>query len=288
MSYDYNTLTTNIKNLTDSYGFLDSFSIGQSIMKKNIPCIKFGTGRKKLFIGGAYHGLEYLTSALLMKFISGFTVAFMTNSPFFGYDTKKLFKHTEVFVVPMVNPDGVDIAIHGLDITNPYHRDLISLVGIHSFNNVWQANARGVDLNHNYDAKWSMVKDYPAPSKYGGAYPESEPETRAVTKFITENNIDMVLAFHSQGSEIYYDFDGMTGEKSREIAKKMAEESGYIVCTPTGTAAYGGCKDWFIKKFGRDGFTVEIGKGKNPLPMSMLDDVYEDNARIILKAMEEI
>jgi g-D-glutamyl-meso-diaminopimelate peptidase len=56
---------------------------------------------------------------------------------------------------------------------------------------------------------------------------------------------------------------------------------------PKGTAAYGGCKDWFIKEFGKSGFTVEIGHGKNPLPMSMLDDVYEENARIILCAMNE-
>lgn len=288
MCYDYNTLVTDIKNITDDYGFIDTFSIGQSVMGKDIPCLKFGTGEKKLFIGGAYHGLEYLTSAFLMKFLSGFTVAFMTKNPFFGYNVKKLYKKVTVYILPMVNPDGVDIAIHGLDITNPYHRDLISLVGIHSFNNVWQANVRGVDLNHNYDAKWSMVIDHPSPSKHGGEYPESEPETKAVTEFITDNDIDMVLAFHSQGSEIYYDFDGMAGEKSRKLAKKMAKESGYAVCIPTGTAAYGGCKDWFIKKFGRDGFTVEIGKGKNPLPLSMFDDVYEDNARIILSAMEEI
>ena len=63
----------------------------------------------------------------------------------------------------------------------------------------------------------------------------------------------MLLAFHSQGREIYYDFDGMTGENSVEIAKKMAEESGYAVCIPTGTASYGGCKDWFIKEFGKRG-----------------------------------
>ena len=275
MCYDYKKLISDIKNLTDSYGFLDTFSIGQSIMGKNIPCITFGAGEKKLFAGAAYHGLEYLTSAFLMKFVSGFTVAFITNTPFFGYDTKKLYRKVTFYAVPMVNPDGVDIAIHGLDITNPYHRNLISLVGIHSFNNVWQANARGVDLNHNYDAKWSMVIDRPAPSKHGGKYPESEPETRAVTEFIKDRDIDMILAFHSQGSEIYYDFDGMTGERSREIAKKMAEESGYAVCIPTGTAAYGGCKDWFIKKFGRDGFTFEIGKGKNPLPITDLQSIYD-------------
>ena len=60
----------------------------------------------------------------------------------------------------------------------------------------------------------------------------------------------------------------------------MAEESGYAVCIPTGTAAYGGCKDWFIKAPGKEGFTVEIGTGQNPLPVSMLDEVYDENAKI--------
>ena len=104
---------------------------------------------------------------------------------------------------------------------------------------------------------------------------------------VRKEQFDMLLAFHSQGREIYYDFDGMTGENSVEIAKKMAEESGYAVCIPTGTASYGGCKDWFIKEFGKEGFTVEIGTGQNPLPMSMLDEVYDENAKIALCAMHE-
>ena len=57
---------------------------------------------------------------------------------------------------------------------------------------------------------------------------------------------------------------------------------------PTGTASFGGCKDWFIKEFGKAGFTIEIGSGKNPLPMEKLDEIYNENARIILKAMEEL
>lgn len=161
------------------------------------------------------------------------------------------------------------------------------MVGIHSFNHVWQANSRGVDINHNFDAKWQMVVDKPSPSKYGGEYAESEPETRAITEFVRKEQFDMLLAFHSQGREIYYDFDGMTGENSVEIAKKMAEESGYAVCIPTGTASYGGCKDWFIKEFGKEGFTVEIGTGQNPLSMSMIDEVYDENAKIALCAMHE-
>ena len=278
MCYDYARMLKDIEMLTDNYNIIERFSIGKIVMQKDIPCLKIGKGKKKLLLSGA---------AFLIKFVSNYTVKLMTETEYFGYDIKRLYSDITVYVVPMVNPDGVDIALNGLDITNEYHRHLISMVAIHSFNHVWQANSRGVDINHNFDAKWQMVVDKPSPSKYGGEYAESEPETRAITEFVRKEQFDMLLAFHSQGREIYYDFDGMTGENSVEIAKKMAEESGYAVCIPTGTASYGGCKDWFIKEFGKEGFTVEIGTGQNPLPMSMLDEVYDENAKIALCAMHE-
>ncbi|MDY3972644.1 MAG: M14 family metallocarboxypeptidase [Clostridia bacterium] len=288
MCYDYSKLQRDIKTLTDNYNIIKSYSIGKSVMQKDIICAEIGRGEKKVFLGGAYHGLEYLTAAFLIKFLSNYTVAVMTETEHYGYDIKKFYDSVTLCIVPMVNPDGVDIAVNGLDITNEYHRHLISMVGIHSFNHVWQANARGVDINHNFDANWHMVVDRPSPSKYGGESASSEPETRAVEEFVRKENFDLMLAFHSQGREIYYDFDGMTGKHSLEIAEKMAKESGYAVCVPEGTASYGGCKDWFIKEFGKAGFTVEIGQGQNPLPMSMLDDVYDENAKIILCAMESV
>ena len=288
MCYDYSKLQRDIKTLTDNYNIIKSYSIGKSVMQKDIICAEIGRGEKKVFLGGAYHGLEYLTAAFLIKFLSNYTVAVMTETEHYGYDIKKLYDSVTLCIVPMVNPDGVDIAVNGLDITNEYHRHLISMVGIHSFNHVWQANARGVDINHNFDANWHMVVDRPSPSKYGGESASSEPETRAVEEFVRKENFELMLAFHSQGREIYYDFDGMTGKHSLEIAEKMAKESGYAVCVPEGTASYGGCKDWFIKEFGKAGFTVEIGQGQNPLPMSMLDDVYDENAKIILCAMESV
>ena len=95
----------------------------------------------------------------------------------------------------------------------------------------------------------------------------------------------MLMAFHSQGGEIYYDFDGMAQEADRRAAERMSRESGYPVRQTVGTAAFGGCKDWFIKEFGRSGITVEMGHGKNPLPEEQLDKIFEENARIILSAM---
>ena len=288
MGYDYGMMINDCNLLMNKFGFLEMFSIGESVMEKKIYCIKLGKGKKKLFINGAHHGLEYLTSAFIMRFLKEAASSLRKKSEMLDYDIVKLFDEVSLYAVPMVNPDGVDIAIHGIDITNDYHRKLISMVGIHSFNKVWQANANGVDINHNYNAGWRVVKEIPSPTKYSGAYPESEPETKAIVDFVRSENFDMLIAFHSQGGEIYYDFDGSVSKEAEKIAKAMSEVSGYKATFAEGSAAFGGCKDWFIKEFGKAGFTIEIGHGKNPLPQSMLDKIYEENAKIILCAMNEL
>ena len=84
----------------------------------------------------------------------------------------------------------------------------------------------------------------------------------------------MLIALHTQGSEIYYDYNGTCPSGSLSIAKRMERLSGYNVCRPDGTACYGGLKDWFICEFDRPGFTIECGKGKNPLPISDLGAIY--------------
>ena len=98
----------------------------------------------------------------------------------------------------------------------------------------------------------------------------------------------MLIAFHSQGGEIYYDFDGSTASNSLDVANHLSSVSGYTVAVPSGTAAFGGCKDWFIKEFAKAGFTVEIGHGKNPLPDEMLNKIYENNSKIVLTAMNDL
>lgn len=285
MGYDYNSFVSDARALAAKYRFAELYSIGESVMEKKIYCMRIGKGRRRIFINGAHHGLEYLTSAFIMKFLSEYAAAVYDGHDFFEKPCAELFNEATLFAVPMVNPDGVDIAIHGMDITNPYHRKLISMVGIHSFNKVWQANANGVDINHNYDAAWRVVCPHPAPSRYSGPYSESEPETRAIVDFVRENNFDVLIAFHSQGREIYYDFDGKATSEAQKLCREFAEVSGYAPSVPEGSAAFGGCKDWFIKEFDKAGFTVEIGQGKNPLPDEALDEIYEENARIIVAAM---
>ena len=288
MEYDYAQFTMDADRLSKQYRKIKLFSIGESVMEKKLFCLKVGNGKRKLFINGAHHGLEYLSAAFIMKFLEEYVRCGECGDEFFGYDSLSLMKRTTLFAVPMVNPDGVDIAIHGIDVTNPYHRELISNVGIHSFNKVWQANVNGVDINHNYNAGWRVVEEKPSPSRYSGPYSESAPDTKAIVEFVRNETPDMLMAFHSQGGEIYYDYAGKAEERSLKLATEFAEVSGYIATHPEGTASFGGCKDWFIEEFGKAGFTIEIGHGKNPLKMEMLDKIYEENSKILLHALSSV
>lgn len=283
--YDYVKMCTDAEKSCAEYPFAELFYIGESVMGKPIYCIKIGTGRKKLFINAAHHGLEYLTSALIMNFLFEYASAISSNAIISGICAPQLFSRTSLYAVPMVNPDGADLAIHGINFENSYHRELVKNVGILPFQNVWQANIRGVDINHNYNAMWQSIAPSPAPTKYSGEFPESEPETKAMVNLSKSLDFDMAIAFHSQGGEIYYDFNRLVAPNSYETGLKFAELSGYKLCVPNGTASFGGYKDWFIEYFGKAGFTIEIGCGKNPLPMNMLSAVYRENLPILLYAL---
>lgn len=258
MIYDYTYVFKEISQ------FPSVFSLGHSHEHREIFCIKQGSGEQKIVLSAAYHGLEYLTGIALLNFARKFQ------------EMEEYHKKVTLYIVPLVNPDGVDIAIHGLNPKNVYHQDLISHTGIINFKNQWQANAQGVDINHNFNALWDKVYDTPSPTKYGGPFPESEPETRAITHLLKIIRPDTFVAFHSQGREIYYDFNGLETEKSTQSALEIAKICGYTVAKPTGTASFGGAKDWYIQEFNKEAFTIELGQGKNPLPHSQLPSITKD------------
>ncbi len=114
-----------------------------------------------------------------------------------------------------------------------------------------------------------------APTKYSGEYPESEPETGALCNYLRFNeNIKMILTFHSQGEEIYYGAGCGEPPRSKSIGKLLSKLSGYELKTAEGTASYGGLTDWYVREMGKPSFTIECGKGENPLPIESFFSIY--------------
>ena len=126
--------------------------------------------------------------------------------------------------------------------------------------------------------------DRPAPRDYVGRAPLTQPETRALAAYTEYIDPALVLAYHSQGQVIYWQFDEVFVPGARELGERLAAVSGYALEDTPYESAFAGYKDWFIKVFGRPGYTVEAGTGENPLPISQFDQIYQDNLGLLVTA----
>ncbi len=269
-----------LRKLQKDYPFLHIGTLSKSVCGRSIPYVAIGNPSEQVLMAGAFHGMEWLTSLLLIHFIKELCEAIKHSRMISEIKVAEFLKQRGVFFLPCINPDGVEISLHGAESAGEYQKLVTKASG--SNTSRWQANARGVDINHNFDAGWQELHELeqksgiigPAPTRYGGKKPESEPETKAITTFCRFSNIRHALAFHSQGEEIYWSFGENTPKRSELMVRIMAMSSGYKASQPEGLAVGGGFKDWFIKEKKRPAFTIEIGKGENPLPLDDLEEIY--------------
>jgi len=293
IDYTYEIMERDVQGLKSRYPFIDVGIAGKSVLGKNLYTLKLGNGPVEVFYNSAHHSLEWITSPLVMKFTENFAKAYAEGRPISGYDPRDIWMKNTIYIMPMVNPDGVDLVLQGLHRDNPFYDELIAWNnGRMDFGEVWQANIRGVDLNHNYDASWQLSKQAepsygvhgPGPTRFSGHHPESEPESKAVADFTRNHNFRIVLAYHSQGEVIYWTYQDKTPPEARRIGELFSRLSGYSLAEATGITSYAGYKDWFIDKYRRPGFTIEVGLGKNPLPITQFEKIYRDNEEVLLAA----
>ncbi len=268
-----------------------SFFCGKSVLGRKILVLSIGeTAGSTLFVG-ATHGSEWLTSLVLLRFFEEICNAFEHGEKLLGINICSAIGRRGLAVIPVLNPDGVEINLFGKSGALS-SGEYVSRIAKGDFSH-WNANAKGVDINHNFGAGWEKLHEMerkqgifgPAPGKYGGPKAFSEPETRAVCGFCSTFDIKRLYSFHSQGEEIFWYYGAKTPLLSRDIAEEFAFASGYKTAFPSGMAANGGLKDWFIEESGRPGFTVEIGLGENPLPISDLDGIYKKLFPALVKAL---
>lgn len=291
IDYTYEIMERNIQGLRVRYPFLEVGIAGKSVLGKNLYYIKLGRGPNQVFYNGSHHAIEWITTPLLMKFIENFSKAYSTGSSIRGYSIPSIWNQSTIYIMPMVNPDGVDLVLEGISPQNPYYQlvNEINKTG-QPISKVWKANIRGVDLNLNYPAAWDQEKEYelsqgitgPAPSNFGGDAPLSEPETIATSNFTQQHNFRLVIAYHTQGRFIYYQFQNLAPPESLRIAQLFARVSGYSIGVNPAEASYAGYKDWFIQEYRRPGFTIEVGVGQNPVPISQFNTIYNENEEILL------
>ena len=148
----------------------------------------------------------------------------------------------------------------------------------------------GVDLNLQFPAGWEEARRIkfaqgftsPAPRDFVGFGPLTEPEALALYDFTLDNNFQLILAYHTQGKEIYWQFQNYAPQNAEEIGNVFAQVSGYSLAEVPYNSSFAGYKDWFLQQFMRPGYTIEAGIGENPLPISQFDEIYNDNLGILV------
>lgn len=293
--YTSQVLARNIEGLCRRYPFLKRKTVGKSVNGQPIEALQFGEGPIKVGYNASHHANEWITTTVLMKFTEQMCRAYALGLTLGGSDVRKLWKKTTFVLVPMVNPDGVDLVTGRYGPSSAEYNAARALNTDLPFPDGWKANIVGVDLNLNYPAGWEEARRIkygqgytrPGPRDFVGTSPLCTPETKAMAAFTEEEGFRLILAYHTQGELIYWKYLDYEPKNSRRIARQFGEVSGYAVEETPYASGFAGYKDWFIQTWDLPGYTIECGKGVNPLPVSQFPEIYRDNLGILLLAGEQ-
>ena len=283
--------------LTAKYPFCRSEELATTAFGRKIRTLVIGNGPRKVIYSAAPHANEWITTPVLLKFVEDFAEALENGGDIGGVDAKTLAQTATIYTVPMVNPDGVDLvtgAIQPGQLQYEAARILAENYPDIPFPDGWKANLLGVDLNLNYPAGWLQAREIkfsqgytrPGPRDYVGRAPLTQLEARALAGYTEYIDPELVLAYHSQGKVIYWQFRNIPVPGARELGERFAQVSGYTLEDTPEESAYAGYKDWFIQNFRRPGYTIEVGTGENPLPLDQFEEIYRDNLGILVAAAQ--
>ena len=281
--------------LAKAYPFVRTEVIGESVFGRPIRALVIGNGERKVIYSAAHHANEWITALVLLKFAEDLAQAIQNNQRIYGILAKNIAAAATVYLVPMVNPDGVNLVVGASPQGSlPYEtaRELAESYPEIPFPEGWKANNYGVDLNLQYPAGWLQAREIkfmqgftrPGPRDYVGRYPLSQKESRALAEFTERIDPILVLAYHSQGEVIYWQFRDYVVPGAEALAREFARLSGYALEEVPYASGFAGYKDWFIQRWRRPGFTIEVGQGENPLPLSQFPKIYADNLGILTTA----
>ncbi len=298
IKFTYTLMQNVIDGLQIRYPFIKKGSIGRSVMGKDIPYLQIGNGLTQVFYNASHHANEWINTPVLLKFLEEYAQAYSSGGRIYDFSAVALFATTRLSIVPMVNPDGVDLVLGVIPRESEYFVKANRLGKGYPnipFPNGWKANINGVDLNVNYPAKWEEAKKIkyslgfikPGPRDFVGKAPLSEPESRAVYNFTLNNDFVLILAYHTQGEIIFWRFLDFEPEKAKEIGEKFASASGYTLEDTPYASSFAGYRDWFIQNYNRPGYTVETGKGVSPIPINQFDKIYNDNLGILTLGLSQ-
>lgn len=289
MSYhSYQEVVRDLTNLSNLYPHLVSLeSLGKTHENRDMTMIRISGMTKAdaeskripaIIYTGCHHAREHLSVEVPLMYAKYLVAEYAAGNS----KIKALLDSREVFIAPIINPDG-----HVYDFT-----------GSNSRGKMWRKNRRdngrgsfGVDLNRNYGYGWNTGGSSSDPDSevYMGPSPFSEPETQAVRDFVNANpRITTFLSFHTFSELVLYpwghSYDKIGDKDGRKedlpvfekMARDMAKWNKYVPQQASDLyIASGDTTDWAYGTHGIFAFTFELS------PRSMWDGGFYPGTEVI-------
>ena len=144
-----------IEKIVETYPVCSSRSIGTTAFGREIEAMAIGSGGRTVLFTAAHHANEWITATVLLKFAEELSRAILEKGQVYGIPANLFEENCQIFLVPMVDPDGVDLVTGGIargSIQWEQAKRLSNNYPSIPFPNGWKANLLGVDLNLQYPA----------------------------------------------------------------------------------------------------------------------------------------
>lgn len=287
--YSYDELMEDLRLLAKQYpNCLALETKGKTGEDRTLPIVYLGNkgAKKKVMVTAAIHAREYMTAQLTMAMLENYARNYETGS-YQGTTYAQLFDSVCFVVMPLLNPDGVEIAQRGREgvVTEEAKQWVDAQLRGGAKADQIKANARGVDLNRNF--AYGFGKDPHRVARksfdhYNGPKAYSEPETVLMKEVADRHPYVCFLNYHTHGNLLYYGCKdaalSAVNAQALVLARIIEGATGYKPHAEV-DPAYGSWADEVESVYHRPSVTVEIGS-RNPVPIAEFKSIYERNYNV--------
>ena len=254
--YAYAQMREDVDALCGAYpGIASQYVFSESAEGRELVALSLGRGSRVILCTASLHACEFFSTNFVMYMADQYAYGYATNGEIGGLSCRALLDEVRFLIVPMVNPDGVNIAQNGPDAAaDPSFIRSVDMQGATYYS--WKANANGVDLNRNFPLDWRQENylDHPAARYFCGSEAASEPEVRAVMQLLEDTPFCMAFDFHTYGEKLYW-IDTNTqdhAERYGAIAERLCDATGYYDFGMEDVSKFGG----YLLNYARETYDV--------------------------------
>lgn len=276
--FDYNTNKQLIEALIKEYPFLKTDICGRTVLGRGIFSFSLGSLHNSVIIAGGFEGDDEISSLLLYMFIEDICRSIKEKCDLCSVNIRRALSQLGITVIPCVNPDGREINLYKEEGAKSLRR-FVSDISCKDYS-LWKSNAKGVDIGKNFNPSFEQNRQKasekgivsPSWSDFCGDYPESECETKALTRLCRVRSFRQCLSVSSGGECLISAPDNENFPESDLMSKIIAQGCFYPFLQSQDENICG-FSSWFSKEFSHPAFELKIGKPDSTYGET--DEIYE-------------